>query len=56
MRVLYFSVVVSSEMAPGFHILVYGVTADDYVVTDSAYFPVQVILASDWLFSHSTDL
>ena len=38
-----FSVVVSSEMAPGFHILVYGVTADDYVVTDSAYFPVQAI-------------
>ena len=27
----------------GFHILVYGTTADDYVVTDSAYFPVQAI-------------
>ena len=39
-----FSVVVSSEMAPGFHILVYGVTRpDDYLVTDSAYFPVQAI-------------
>ena len=34
----------SSEMAPGFHILVYGVTRpDDYLVTDSAYFPVQAI-------------
>ena len=39
-----FSVVVSSEMAPGFHIVVYGVTKpDDYLVTDSAYFPVQAI-------------
>ena len=38
-----FSVVVSSEMAPGFHIMVYGVTTDDYLVTDSAYFPVQAI-------------
>lgn len=38
-----FSVVVSSEMAPGFHILIYSVTNDDYLLSDSAYFPVQAI-------------
>ena len=38
-----FSVVVSSEMAPGFHIIIYSVTADDYLLSDSAYFPVQAI-------------
>ena len=39
-----FSVVVSSEMAPGFHIMVYAVTRpDDYLLSDSAYFPVQAI-------------
>ena len=39
-----FSVVVSSEMAPGFHIIVYTVTQpDDYLLSDSAYFPVQAI-------------
>ncbi|TRY74425.1 hypothetical protein TCAL_00656 [Tigriopus californicus] len=38
-----FSVVVSSEMAPGFHIIIYSVTADDYLLSDSAYYPVQAI-------------
>ena len=37
-----FSAVVSSEMAPGFHIIIYTATNDDYLLTDSAYFPVQV--------------
>ena len=39
-----FSVVVNSEMAPGFHIMVYTVTRpDDYLLSDSSYFPVQAI-------------
>jgi hypothetical protein len=38
-----FSVVVSSEMAPGFHIIIYTATYDDYLLSDSAYFPVQAI-------------
>ena len=38
-----FSVVVSSEMAPGFHIIIETVTPDDYLLSDSAYFPVQAI-------------
>ena len=38
-----FSVVVSSEMAPGFHIIIYTNTNDDYLLSDSAYFPVQAI-------------
>ncbi len=38
-----FSIVVSSEMAPGFHIIIYSVTGDDYLLSDSAYFPVQAI-------------
>ena len=38
-----FSVVVSSEMAPGFHIIVYSATTDDYLLSDSMYFPVQAI-------------
>ena len=38
-----FSVVVSSEMAPGFHIIIYTRTSDDYMLSDSAYFPVQAI-------------
>ena len=38
-----FSVVVSSEMAPGFHIIIYTATQDDYLLSDSAYFPVQAI-------------
>ena len=38
-----FSVVVSSEMAPGFHIIIYTATNDDYLLSDSAYFPVQAI-------------
>ena len=38
-----FSAVVSSEMAPGFHIIIYTATSDDYLLTDSAYFPVQAI-------------
>ena len=37
-----FSVVVSSEMAPGFHIIIYTATTDDYLLSDSAYFPVKV--------------
>ena len=36
-----FRVVVSTEMAPCFHILVYTITANDYiVVADSAFFPL----------------
>ena len=36
-----FSIVVSSEMAPGFHIMVYSVLKpDDYLISDSAYYPV----------------
>ena len=42
-----FSVVVSSEMAPGFHIIVHSATADDYLLSDSMYFPVQAINRSD---------
>ena len=39
-----FSVVVSSEMAPGFHIIVHTVTKpDDFMLSNSAYFPVQAI-------------
>jgi len=39
-----FSIVVSSEMAPGFHIIVYAITRpDDYLLSDSAYFPVKAI-------------
>ena len=39
-----FSVVVSSEMAPGFHIIVYTITKpDDFLLSDSSYFPVQAI-------------
>ena len=41
--VITFSVVVSSEMAPGFHLIVYTATSDDYLLSDSAYFPVQGI-------------
>ena len=37
-----FGVVVSSEMAPGFHIIIYTTTSDDYLLSDSAYYPVQV--------------
>ena len=29
-------------MAPGFHMIIYSVTPDDYLLSDSAYFPVQV--------------
>ena len=39
-----FSIVVSSEMAPGFHIIVYTVTKpDDYLLSDSSFYPVQAI-------------
>ena len=39
-----FSLVVSSEMAPGFHIIVHTVTKpDDFMLSNSAYFPVQAI-------------
>ena len=38
-----FSVVVNSEMAPGFHIVIYTATKDDFLLSDSAYFPVQAI-------------
>ena len=38
-----FSVVVSSEMAPGFHILVYTKSTEDYLLSDSAYYPVNAI-------------
>jgi hypothetical protein len=45
-----FSVVVSSEMAPGFHIIIETVTPDDYLLSDSAYFPVQAINRHDFEF------
>ena len=39
-----FSLVVSSEMAPGFHIMVYTVTELDFqLLTDSVYYPVQAV-------------
>ena len=50
-----FSVVVSSEMAPGFHIIVHSATTDDYLLSDSMYFPVQAINRSD-IFSPPHDL
>ena len=46
-----FSVVVSSEMAPGFHIIIETVTPDDYLLSDSAYFPVQAINRHDFEFN-----
>ena len=30
-------------MAPGFHIIVHSATDDDYLLSDSMYFPVQAI-------------
>ena len=45
-----FSAVVSSEMAPGFHVIIYTATTDDYLLTDSSYFPVQVNL---YLYKHT---
>ena len=38
-----FSLVVSSEMAPGFHIIVYTKSIDDYLISDSAFYPVNAI-------------
>ena len=38
-----FSLVVSSEMAPGFHIIVYTKSTDDYLISDSAFYPVNAI-------------
>ncbi len=43
-RVTTFSLVVSSEMAPGFHIMVYTVAQEDgQLVVDTAYSPVQAV-------------
>ena len=50
-----FSLVVSSEMAPGFHIMVYAITKpDDYLLADSGYFPVQAINRHQIEFKLST--
>ena len=38
-----FSLVVNSDMAPGFHIIVYTKTHDDFLLTDAAFFPVNAI-------------
>ena len=38
-----FSVVCSSDMAPGFHIIVYTKTHDDFLLSDSAFYPVNAI-------------
>ncbi|CAG7731091.1 unnamed protein product [Allacma fusca] len=38
-----FSVVVSSEMSPGFRVLVYHITANDEIVSDSVFIPVDII-------------
>ncbi|TRY72565.1 hypothetical protein TCAL_06513 [Tigriopus californicus] len=38
-----FSAVVSSDMSPGFHVIVYVATKDNEVVTDSAFIPVEAI-------------
>ena len=38
-----FSLVVSSEMAPGFHIIVYTKSTDDYLISDAAFYPVNAI-------------
>ena len=46
-----FSVVVSSEMAPGFHIIIETVTPDDFLLSDSAYFPVQAINRHNFEFN-----
>ena len=38
-----FSVVVSSDMAPGFHMIVHTATLDKEIVSDSLYVPVDAI-------------
>ena len=38
-----FSLVVSSDMAPGFHIIVYTKTNEDFLLSDSAFYPVNAI-------------
>ena len=38
-----FSLVVSSEMAPGFHIIVYTKSTDDYLISDAAFYPINAI-------------
>jgi len=42
-QTITFSVVVSSEMAPGFHILVYTKSSEDFLLSDSAFYPVNAI-------------
>ena len=38
-----FSVVVNSDMAPGFHMIVHSSTLDKEIVSDSLYIPVEAI-------------
>ena len=38
-----FSLVVNSDMAPGFHMIVYTKTHEDFLLTDAAFYPVNAI-------------
>ena len=42
-NMITFSLVVSSDMAPGFHIVVYTKTSDDFLISDAAFYPVNAI-------------
>ena len=42
-NMITFSLVVSSDMAPGFHIIVYTKTSDDFLLSDAAFYPVNAI-------------
>lgn len=42
-EIITFSAVVSSEMSPGFHVMVYVATKGNEVVTDSVFIPVEAI-------------
>ena len=42
-NIFTFSLVVSSDMAPGFHIVVYTKTSDDFLISDAAFYPVNAI-------------
>lgn len=46
-----FSLIVNAEMAPGFHILVYTKTDQDYLIADSNFYPVKSINRHDIQFS-----
>ena len=42
-NLITFNLVVSSDMAPGFHIIVYTKTTDDFLLSDAAFYPVNAI-------------